>query len=176
MMSTRRLLYIGDLLAVFLGSFFVALWLLEDERDTLSGSTDTRSDSERLASEQMKDYSELRRAARKAGLKLSLNMVGTIDRYSCVNERDVAISGWLADPEGDANPLKIIVFVAGSVAVTTRTNGERADVTRAQGLAFGAEKNVAFGVNFACLTGQQPIVVGLGIKRQYFPLPLPPCP
>jgi hypothetical protein len=102
-------------LAVFLGSFFVALWLLEDERDTLSGSTDTRSDSERLASEQVKDYSELRRAARKAGLKLSLNMVGTIDRYSRVNERDVAISGWLADPEGDANPLKIIVFVAGSV-------------------------------------------------------------
>jgi hypothetical protein len=122
------------------------------------------------------DYSKLRRAAREAGLKLSVDMVGTIDGCSRVNERDVAISGWLADPEGDSNPLKLIVFVGGSVAATMQTNGERPDVTRTIGLAFGTEKNVMFGVNFACSIGQQPVVVGLGIKRQYFPLPLPPCP
>jgi hypothetical protein len=103
-------------------------------------------------------------------------MIGTADGYSRVNERDVMISGWLADPEGDGNPLKVMVFVAGAVAATTETNGERPELARVKGLAFGTEKNVVFAVNFACRSGQQPVVVGLGLKRQYFPLPTPPCP
>jgi hypothetical protein len=172
----RKLVYIGVLLAALSGSFFLTPWWLDDGRDSSVDASDTRSDSERLASQRVTDYSELRRAAGKAGLRPSLDMIGTIEGYSRVNERDVTISGWLADPEGDANPLKVMVFVAGSVAGMTETNGERAEVTRLKGLAFGTEKNVVFGVAFPCQAGQQPVVVGLGIRRQYFPLVLRPCP
>jgi hypothetical protein len=105
-----------------------------------------------------------------------MSIVGHIDALTRINERDVALAGWLADPEGDASPLQLIVFVSGSVAATTQTKGERPDVTKALVLAFGSEKNVAFGVSFPCAAGQQPVVVGVGMKRQYFPLTLPPCP
>ena len=107
----RRPVYIGVLLAVLLGSFFLALWQLDDGRNDPLDSTDARSGSERLAGERVTDYSELRRLAGKAGLKLSMNMIGTIEGYSRLNERDVAISGWLADPEGDSSPLNVMVFV-----------------------------------------------------------------
>jgi hypothetical protein len=172
----RRLIYIGVLLATVIGSFFLTPWQLEEGPDTSADATDARSDGERLASQRIADYSDLRRAARNAGLTLSHDMIANVDGFSRVNERDVAISGWLADPEGDETPIKIMVFVAGSVAATTQTNGERADVTRERGLAFGTEKNVTFGVNFACSAGQQPVAVGLGIKRKCFPLELPRCP
>ena len=172
----RRLIYLGLLAAALLGSFFLTLWQLDDGRVSAVDPADTRSDSERLASQQVTDYSDLRRAAGKAGLKFSLDMIGTVDSYSRVNERDVTISGWLADPEGDGNPLKVMVFLEGAVAATAETRGERPDVARLKGLAFGTEKNVVFAVNVACRTGQQPVVVGLGIKRQYFPLPISPCP
>jgi hypothetical protein len=104
----RRLIYIGVLLATVIGSFFLTLWQLEEGPDTSVDATDARSDGERLASKRITDYSDLRRAARNAGLKLSRD----IDGFSRVNERDVAISGWLADPEGDETPIKIMIFVA----------------------------------------------------------------
>jgi hypothetical protein len=138
--------------------------------------TDARSDSERLASQRVTDYSGLRGAASRAGLRFSLDMIGAIDGYSRLNEREVAISGWVADPEGDAAPIDVIIFVAGSVVVRMKTKGERPDVTGPRGLAFGTEKDVKFEVNFTCAPGQQPVVVALGMKRQYFPLPLPQCP
>jgi hypothetical protein len=172
----RRLVYIGLLLAALLGSFFLTLWQLDKGSIDVVDPTDTRTDAERLASQRMTDYSDLRSAAGRAGLKLSSDMLGAVDGYTRVNERDVAIVGWLADPEGDSDPLKIVIFVAGSVAGSTQTNGERPDVTRVHNLAFGTEKNVAYGVTFACAAGQQPVVVGLGKKRQYLPLPSPPCP
>jgi hypothetical protein len=172
----RRPVYIGILLAAVLGSFFVTLWRLDDGGNDPVDSTDARSDSERLASQRVTDYSELRRLADKAGLKLSMNMIGIIDGYSRLNARDVAVSGWVADPEGDANPLNVMVFISGSVAAKLQTKGERADVTRDKGLGFGTEKNVIFEVNFTCSAGTQPVVVALGMKRQYFPLMLPPCP
>src|SRR5262245_16670951 len=114
----RGLVYIGLLVAALLGSFFLTLWQLDERREGAVDPTDARSDSERLASQQVTNYSELRRAARKAGLKLSTDMIANVEGYSRVSERDVAISGWLADPEGDGTPLKIVVFVAGSIAGT----------------------------------------------------------
>ena len=103
-------------------------------------------------------------------------MNGSVDGISRINDREVKISGWLADPDGDATPLSIMVFVSGPVAATTRTQGERPDVTHHMALSFGAEKNVAFEVSFGCPIGSQPVVVGLGTNKTYFPLPSPPCP
>jgi hypothetical protein len=172
----RRLVYVGLLLVALAGSFFLTLWQLDEGRVSAVDPTDIRSDAERLASQRVTDYSDLRRAAGKAGLKLSPDMVGSVDAYTRVNERDVAIAGWLADPEGDSDPLKIVIFIEGAVAGSTQTGGERPDVTRSLNLAFGTEKNVSFGLAFACRSGQQPVVVGLGKKRQYLSMPLAPCP
>jgi hypothetical protein len=170
----RRLLTIAALIAALLGSFFLTLWGIDSGKD--EDPTDIRSDAERLASQRVTDYSDLRRAANNSGLRLSSDMVGTVDSYTRVNERDVAISGWLADPEGDSDPLKVLLFLAGAVTGTTQTGGERPDVTRSLNLAFGTEKNVSFAIAFACRPGQQPVAVGVGKRRQYLPLPLPPCP
>jgi hypothetical protein len=172
----RRLVYIGLLLVALVGSFFLTLWQLDEGRVSVVDPTDTRSDAERLVSQRVTDYSDLRRAAGKAGLKLSSDMAGSVDTYTRVNERDVAIAGWLADPEGDSDPLKIVIFIAGALAGSTQTGGERPDVTRSLNLAFGTEKNVSFALAFACRSGQQPVVVGLGKQRQYLSMPLAPCP
>src|SRR2546423_851296 len=79
-----------------------------------------------------------------------------------VNEREVMVGGWLADPEGDATPIQLVVFVAGAVAARTQTQGERPDVTREFSLYFGSEKNVAFQATFACRSGEQPVAVAVG--------------
>ncbi|MFL6796348.1 MAG: hypothetical protein ACJ8F3_02935, partial [Xanthobacteraceae bacterium] len=77
---------------------------------------------------------------------------------------------------GDGTPLKLVVFLAGASVVRTETKGERPDVTAALGLDFGSEKNVAFKMTFDCEHGQQPVVVGLGVRRQYLPLTATACP
>ena len=89
---------------------------------------------------------------------------------------EVNIAGWLADPEGNETPLHILVFIGGSMVATGQTKGERPDVMHAIGLGFGAEKNVAFALQFNCGPGVQPVVVGIGEKEQYIPLQSRKCP
>lgn len=103
-------------------------------------------------------------------------MQGALDGATRSSERDVSYRGWLADPDGDATPQKIVVFVAGRLVATAQTNGERPDVTRLLGLAFGAERNVVFEVKFSCRAGELPVVVGVGTSKQYFPFAARPCP
>jgi hypothetical protein len=171
----RKIRLIGTLLVVFIGSFFVTLWLTEP--GTPPNTTDDRSAAERLGGHNISNGSDLIEAAKDAGLHYSSNrMQGFVDSMSRVNDRDVNITGWFADPEGDARPLTLLIFVAGRKVAATQTRGERPDVTKAIGLAFGAEQNVAFGVSFDCRTGDRPIIVGLGPDKQYFPLSPPQCP
>jgi hypothetical protein len=84
--------------------------------------------------------------------------------------------GWLADREGDATPLNILVFIQGAMVATAQTNGERPDVTKAIGLGFGAEKNVAFSFKFNCSPDVQPIVAGVSAEGQYMPFQSKKCP
>jgi len=169
----RRLFFIGTLAIVLLGSFLLTLWFTDMGPST---SKDARPGSEQLADRKVSDYSELSRVASDLGLTLSRRMQGALDGAERIGERDVRYWGWLADPDGDATPLKIVVFVAGRTVTTAQTTGERADVTRLLGLAFGAEKNVAFEVKFSCRAGEVHVVVGLGTRKQYFPFPARPCP
>jgi hypothetical protein len=96
-------------------------------------------------------------------------MKGYVDWIGRVNEREVLMTGWLADPQGKI-PLDVLVFVDGSMAATTQTKGERPDITSAFPLSAGAEKNVAFSVNVNCRPGDEPVVVGVGEKKQYVPV------
>ena len=170
--SMRRPLLIWTLAVVFSGSFLLTLWFT----DLGPKSDHARPGREQLADRKVSDYSELSRVASDLGLALSRRLQGAIDGAARNSERDVTYWGWLADPDGDATPLKIVVFVAGRAVATGQTKGERADLTRLLGLAFGAEKNVAFEVKFGCRAGEVPVMVGLGPSKQYFPLPARPCP
>ena len=173
--ALAQILYIGAMIAVVLASFLLTLWIVDPRRaertKSMAGNVGP------LATHRVTTVEDLRRVARDAGLKLSSHMKGHIDTINRLNDRDIVISGWLADPEyGDGTPLRIIAFVRGPVAGDTETKGDRPDVTHALGLEFGSEKNVAFQLSFACPSADQPIVVGLGPRRQYLPLPIGPCP
>ena len=167
----RWTLYAG----VLSGSFFLTLWLTEPDPIPNDG-LDSRTGAERLAVQRVMSYADLRDAARAAGLRPGRRMGGSIDVMNRINERDVEIAGWVADAAGDGSALQLVVFVGGAYSAMTQTGGERPDVTRALGLAGGAEKNVSFRVNFGCRPGQQPVIVGVGASRQYLPLAGSRCP
>ena len=172
--SMRRAGFIGIMLFVLIGSFLATLWLTSPGPP--GSKTDDRSSAEQLASRSIFSRSDLIEAAVAAGLSSSTRMKGSVDSTLRANERDVTIGGWLADPEGDATPLTVLVFVTGKKVAMTQTHGERPDVTKVLGLAFGAQDNVAFAVSFGCRTGDQPIIVGLGLDKQYLSLSSPQCP
>jgi hypothetical protein len=171
----RRTAIIGFLAAVLIGNLVL---MLSQPRTTnaLSDPTDKRPAADRLASRKVSNNLELTEAAAASGLRLSRHLVGIVDRLTRIDERDVTMAGWLADPYGDATPLNVLVFVAGEMVGTARTQGERPDVTENVGLGFGAEKNVSFRVRFGCRTGEQPMVAGLGPKERYVPMVSPSCP
>jgi hypothetical protein len=170
----RRSVFVGASLALFLGSFFGTLWLTGTA--TPPATTDPLSAARQLAGRNISNRSDLIQAAVAAGLHASTQLKGHIDSITRANDREVTIGGWLADAEGDATPLAVLVFVPGEKVAGTQTGGERPDVTEALGLAFGAEKNVAFAVSFGCRAGQAPIIVGIGLERQYLVIASPKCP
>jgi hypothetical protein len=167
-----RIVYVTFGAAVLFGSFFITLWLTGPETaDTLA------ADTKRLAAQRIVNYSELPKAAENVGLRLSdEQMGGVIDLLKRINEREVNMLGWLADRQGNSTPLNLLVFIDGSMVAAAQTKGERPDVTNALRLSSGAEKNVAFSFNFNCRPGDQPVVVGIGESKQYFPLQSKKCP
>ena len=171
----RKIGWIGALGFGFLGSFFLTLWLTKPGAPPDTAAE--RPAADQLAGHAIANASDLIEAAKEAGLHYSSNrMQGLIDSMSRVNEREVKIGGWLADPQADATPLTLLVFLGGKRVAAAQTRGQRPDVTNKLGLAFGAEQNVVFSLSFGCRPGEQAIVVGLGADRQFFPLSLPACP
>jgi hypothetical protein len=160
----RFIIYIIVGAAALFGSFFITLWLTEPTAD---------DQSKQLAAQRIPTYSDLPKASQNVGLRLSEQMKGAIDQIKRINERDVNMTGWLADPQGNSTPLNLLVFIDGSMVAAGRTEGERPDVTKGWigfNFASGADKNVAFSLNFNCRTGDQPVVVGVGERNQYIPL------
>jgi hypothetical protein len=168
----RQVWRIVALVGALAAGFLVTLWVTRPAPDP----TDRRPDSQRLADHRIGGVSDLIDVALALGMETAPQLQANVDAIARTDERNVKIEGWLADTEGDATPLELLVFVRGALAGRTRTEGERPDVTRTLGLAFGAEKNVAFRVSFACRTGDQPIVVGLGGDKRYLRVRSPPCP
>ena len=132
--------------------------------------------SKRLAAQRILNYSDLPKAAENVGLRLSEQMAGNVDVLNRINEREVNMSGWLADRQGNPTPLNLFVFIGGSMVAATQTKGERDDVTKIVPMKSGAEKNVVFSLNFNCRSGDQPVIVGVGQRNQYLPLPAKQCP
>ena len=163
-----RLLYRTILYAAaLLGSFFLTLLLTEPPAPL---------DPAKFLAQRVSSSADLVAAASAAGFRLSPHLRGHVDVLTRLNDREVRIAGWLADTEGFAVPLNLIIFVEGSKVAATQTAGERADVTRALNLGFGAEKDVSYQATFACKLGQRPVVAGLGTHGQYMEIAAPPCP
>ena len=159
----RRIGFIGLLLATLFGSFFVTSSLLERPNP----ADDKRPDAEKLGDYSVLNFGDLVEAAVAIGMHRSGDLKGVVDEINRINENEVAMRGWLADPTGDSKVLEVLVFVAGKKAAMTQTKGERPDVTKSLKLADGAEKNVAFQLTFNCRPGDDVVTAGLGSDRQY---------
>jgi len=171
MLTRSSTIYLGLAAVVLLASFLATLWLTEPKAPEAPHLA-----LDRLLSRKVSSYSELNDAAAAAGLHNAESMHGSVDSLKRTNDREVAVVGWLTDVEGDATPVDLLVFVGGTLAAKGQTKGERPDVTRSLGLAFGTEKNIIFQVTFACRAGDQPVVAGLGLAKRYFPIPVSKCP
>ena len=170
----RKIGLAGMMLVAFAGSLLLTLWLTEPARRP---KQETQiSDAERLGSYSISSRTDLIEAAVAIGLHGSGSMRGSVDNLRRLDDQYVIIDGWLADPQGNTNPLILVIFVAGKKAAITQTRGERPDVTKTLGLAFGTEKNVAFQVSFRCLAGDQPFIVAVGTDKQYLQVTSPQCP
>jgi hypothetical protein len=169
----RRTILVSGAAAVLMGSFALTLWLTSSQPPSSSAGLPP---SEALATYKISNRTELIEAAVALGLHASTRVKGSIEAIKRINDQEVTIEGWMADLQGDDAPLKVLVFVDGVAVGTERTRGERPDVTKELGLAFGAEKNVALQVAFACHSGGQPIVVGVGVDKDYFLFSSPQCP
>jgi hypothetical protein len=177
MPSVRQILFVLLCATALLGSFFITLWLTEPQSSAPPAAPrDPSAAAEDLGRQRVASLADLANAARAAGLHVSKRLQGNVDAIARASERDVTLVGWLADPDGDSTPLSVSVFVGGKRAGATLTKGQRPDVTQGLHLAFGAEQNVAFTLTTPCASGEQPIVVGIGIENQYRGLETGRCP
>jgi hypothetical protein len=179
MLSMRQLAYAAALLAALVVSFFLTLlWMGPPggRMRTPENPTATLPDWQRLASRSVSSDRELGQAARDLGLESSTSMRGHIERVTRITDREVTMAGWLADSTDDPLPLKILVFVGGSMVVMAEPKEERPDVSQALGWAYGAQKKIGFQVKFNCRAGEQAVVAGLGAQREYVSLKSHPCP
>jgi hypothetical protein len=126
--SMRKVGFAGMMLVAFAGSLVFTLWLIEPARQPKK--EDEVSDAERLASYSISSRTDLIEAAVGIGLHGSPSMFGTVDNLRRLDDQHVIIDGWLADPQGNENPLSLVIFVARNKAALTRTRGERPDVTK----------------------------------------------
>jgi len=173
-----RAVFIAILAAAFFGSFFATLWLTEPSQNPAKppAAADSRPIPEQFAGRHVANRADLTAAAQQVGLRPSTTMRGALDSVTRVAGGDAVISGWFADPQGDATPLNVLVFAGGSLAASSKTSGERPDVTQALGLSFGSEKNVKMAVQFHCTAGDMPLVMSVSAGNQYLVLESKPCP
>ena len=125
--------------AALFGSFFFTLWLTEPPKPWVD-----RSDRAKLLAQKIGSAQDINRAAENAGFRLSGDLRGSIDSIKRNNAGDVTMVGWLADKEGYAIPLEVVVFTRDGKTASIRTAGERADVTRQLNLGFGAKRTFPF--------------------------------
>jgi hypothetical protein len=170
----RKVALIVMSIGVCLVSFFITLWLTD--RGTSTDPSKSRSPARELASRTISNRFDLIEAAVGERLHRSVALRGHVDTFTRANDREVKIAGWLADRGGDETGITVLIFVEGRNVAMTQTRGERPDVTKALGLVLGAERNVAFEATFDCQSGDQPMIVALGMNSQYAQLPSPRCP
>jgi hypothetical protein len=149
--------------ATLCGSFFITLWLTEPE-----------APPQRLEDQRISHYNDLPTAAQNAGLRYSEQMKESVNGFSRINEREVKVGGWVVDPLGDFTPSKVLVFLNGSLVASGQTSGEHPELMNA--LHLSHSENLVFSLDFDCRSGDKPVVLGVGGRKQYILLQTKDCP
>jgi hypothetical protein len=137
-------------ICVLIASFLTTFWL------TASGTP-----IKILMNSEVSDENGLSEAAISAGLRPALAMRGTVDQINRLSASQVRLWGWSADPNGNGKPITVIAFADGKVALETRTNGPRPDVTDSLKLPDAAARNVVFEGFLSCRPGQPLFVIAI---------------
>ena len=162
-LAMRLIVYIIGGAVVLCGSFFITLWLTEPE-----------APPQRLEDQRISHYNDLPTAAQNAGLRYSEQMKGNVDVFSRINEGEVKVDGWIADPLGDSTPSKVLVFLNGSLVASGQTSGESPVLMKA--LHLSHSENLVFSLAFNCRPGDKPVVLGVGGRKQYILMQTKECP
>jgi hypothetical protein len=161
------------LLAFLFGSFSLTLWMTAPDGPLRFKPALTPA--ERLSAYHIATDYALKRAAEALGLHLSPELSGHVDSIDRLDQYTVNAKGWLADRHGDGTPSYLLAFVGGAFVASSRTNGQRPDVTRALDLTAKARQNIAYAMKFRCGVGYLPVLVGVNADR-YSQLRTKPCP
>jgi hypothetical protein len=113
------------------------------------------------------DSASLMAAVQTAGLRGTPDVKGSIEEITRLDNGRVSIKGWVTDTTAPGSPLTVIAFAGGNHALTTVTNGARADVAKMLGLADASAANMSFQGAFACRPGQNIIVIAVTSGTAY---------
>jgi hypothetical protein len=111
------------------------------------------------------DDESLSDAAINAGLRPSLTLKGAVDKLVRLNDRNISISGWSADSNGNGVPITVIGFSDGKPALQTNTNGPRPDVANYLKLSNEAALNIVFEGVVACRAGAPLFLIAVAGNR-----------
>jgi hypothetical protein len=92
---------------------------------------------------------------------------GAIEEISRLDNGRVGIKGWVTDTTAPGSVLTVITFAGGHHALTTVTNGARADVAKMLGLTDASAANMSFQGAFACRPGQKIMVLAVTSGAAY---------
>jgi hypothetical protein len=152
---TPRLLLLGFL--VLIGSFLLTFWLV--------GTGASTSPLNILMSSHVSDDESLSDAAISAGLRPSLTLKGSVDQLTRLSEKQIRITGWSADSNGNGTPITVIAFTDGKLALQTNTNGPRPDVTDHFKLSNEAALNIGFGGVLDCRASRPLFIIAVAGNR-----------
>ncbi len=156
---------------VLAGSFFITLWLITPEPDQPLPSA-----ASLLAKRTISDDRTLSAGAASLGLQMSDSVKGFVDALVRLNDRQVKISGWVADTKGQGAPITVLVFADGQNVLETETKGVRADVEAALKLRSRVGPNIVLDAIFSCRPGQTLLGVAVTDSRLYASLDHPAGP
>jgi protein-S-isoprenylcysteine O-methyltransferase Ste14 len=114
-------------------------------------------------------------AARDAGLRRSPE-VKVASILSRTDDGRVRVDGWAAEIGGNGEPLTVLVFTEGFLALETKTRGERPDLPQDMKLSAEAARNVAFEGILTCRPRQRLVIVAVTLGNKYALLPTLICP
>ena len=120
-----------------------------------------------LTNAAVSDAASLMAAVQTAGLRGTPDVKGSIEEITRLDNGHVSIKGWVTDTTASGSPLTVIAFAGGNHALTTVTNGARADVAKMLGLAYASAANMSFQGTFACRPGQKIIVIAVTSGAAY---------
>jgi hypothetical protein len=119
-----------------------------------------------LTNAPVSDATSLMAAVQTAGLRGTQDVKGAIEEIRRLDNDRVSIRGWVTNTTGSDRALTVVAFAGGHHALTTMTDGARADIAKILGLPAG-RANMAFQGAFACRADEKLIVIAVTSGAAY---------